>query len=116
MRQLPFADEIVVLDTGGKVAQIGDFEALNAIEGYVQNLAVQQKSSDPDDPVHDKESTSQTKQAPSTKKPKEPSPRVIGTRDKAIYRFYLAPIGILRCLVLLAAVFSLAVATRFQRR
>lgn len=123
-RHLPLADQIVVLDKSGSLTQIGDFQKLNSCEGYVRDLQVQQSSPDATPPSTSKTPSStsakspnpQTKEVSQAKKPVIQGKKSIGTRDKATYRFYFGPIGVLRTLVLAFAVVSLAFATRFQRK
>lgn len=116
-RYLSSADQLVVL-VEGHTTQIGSFNVLNEQEGYVQNLTIQQqytkiKSSTP---MEKDGSHAVIKDAHVKRNPEKQAKRLVGTRDKSVYTFYLQPIGILRCVVLLFAVIALAVATRFQRK
>lgn len=114
-RQLPIADQIIVLGTDGKLNLTASFQSLKALGGYVHSLAIQQHFTDPDKPIvtsHKEEETTEKQPAP---KKKEQEKRSLGTRDKSVYSFYLRPIGFFKIGVLLVAVISLAFLGRFQR-
>ncbi|QDS76097.1 hypothetical protein FKW77_006285 [Venturia effusa] len=115
-RYLSTADQIVVLESG-LLTQSGGFQDLIGQEGYVQNLATQQQYSNIEDPASSKKHGGDEKLNSSrlNSSPEKQAKRLIGTRDKSVYTFYLQPIGVFRCVVLLFAVIALAVATRFQR-
>ncbi|KAE9980556.1 hypothetical protein EG327_006523 [Venturia inaequalis] len=115
-RCLSSANQVVVLK-GGHITQIGSFEHLSQEEGYVRSLTVQQQSTEikvSTSPPKDG-SRGKMRNALATRNSEKQAKRVVGTRDKSVYKFYLRPIGMFRCMVLLFAVISLAVATRFQR-
>ncbi|KAE9962043.1 hypothetical protein BLS_000905, partial [Venturia inaequalis] len=114
-RCLSSANQVVVLK-GGHITQIGSFEHLSQEEGYVRSLTVQQQSTEikvSTSPPKDG-SRGKMRNALATRNSEKQAKRVVGTRDKSVYKFYLRPIGMFRCMVLLFAVISLAVATRFQ--
>lgn len=116
-RYLPCADQIVVL-VDGHLTQIGSFDDLNEQEGYVHSLSIQQTCTKIERPYSwDKEDNKKNTSTVLSKKATEKhAERLVGTRDKSVYTFYLRPIGILKCMVLLFAVITLAFATRFQRK
>lgn len=116
-RYLPSANQIIVLEDG-HLAQIGSFENLSEQEGYVQSLMIQQQRTEIKNitPLGKESSRMGIKNAPFQRNPEKQAKRLVGTRDKSVYQFYLRPIGVLRCVVLLFAVIALAVATRFQRK
>lgn len=101
------------------MSQMGSFQQLNANEGYVRDLSVQQQPSDSEailmlDGVRGQ--NLKLTLPNSTRKSRTPKIQAVKTRDKATYRFYLKPIGLFRVLILLMAVVSLAFLTRFQRK
>ncbi|TLD27952.1 canalicular multispecific organic anion transporter 2 [Venturia nashicola] len=115
-RYLSSATQIIVLE-GGHVTQIGSFEHLSKQEGYVRSLSVQPQNIEIENfGLSEKDgSREKTKNAPVTRNSEKQAKRLVGTRDKSVYLFYLRPIGVSRCMILLFAVIALAVATRFQR-
>lgn len=119
-RHLPHADQVIVLDKDGSVDQIGSFQQLNARKGYVQSLAIHQPSSNSDAIIPYKVVPT-GKYKPTPPKPSEKpnvaqTQQAVKTHDKATYRFYFKPIGLLRVVILAMVVLIFAFLTRFQRK
>ncbi|CAG8961703.1 hypothetical protein HYFRA_00006243 [Hymenoscyphus fraxineus] len=115
-RHLSASDQVVVLKNGG-ISEIGSFQYLKEREGYIQSLTTRRQSIGHGNsaPQDNKTVEIKAQRTQPTRKPQIPAPRVIGTRDQSVYIFYLKPIGVMRAVILLMAVISLAFATRFQR-
>lgn len=93
MHRLPFSSHIIALDETGKVAQQGNFESLNSIDGYVRSLMIRVGGGT--------EPEIATKQLPSPVRRIIPSPNLDRvddltrqTGDISVYKYYLGYAGI----------------------
>ena len=116
VRHLPLADQIIVLEAGGRIQQIGPFDELSHCEGYVQNLELA-RTSKTDPEIED---VAQVLRKPSPvnvigKAELKPNPPNAAIKATGIYHFYVASIGWWRSLVLLNAAVILAFGTKFPR-
>ena len=95
-KRLPYADHIIALDSNGKIAEQGTFEALNKTGGYISSFNLSQ--SEPDKPQEQDEPTSAITYSKSFSESKvteeglqaEASRR---TGDAAIYLYYINAVG-----------------------
>lgn len=125
MRQIALADQVILLE-GGKLSQVGDSGKLDCCEDKFPELFSHQPEHCPEVKTSAAPKVTggsvgavaqPTQQKPVTpgKKTTAHETRVVGTRGKSTYRFYLRPVGALQVGVLLAAVILMAFSTRFQR-
>ncbi|OCL10209.1 hypothetical protein AOQ84DRAFT_3965, partial [Glonium stellatum] len=95
-KRLPYADHVIALDSDGKIAEQGPFEALNKTGGYVSSFSLSRPESDK--PPEQDEPTSPTTYSKSVSESKateedlqaEASRR---TGDVAIYLYYINTVG-----------------------
>ena len=120
VRHLPLADNIVVLDADGHVAEQGTFEHLRAQEGFVSNVLLASNS---------KIDGEKGEGAPKEKKPSAAVKRALKgptandfqdltrrTGDISVYKYYLASIGWNNAVATVAMACIYSVTTRFNRK
>lgn len=94
VHQLPFADNIIVLSTSGRIAQTGSFADLQAQDGYVKSLALEARSSHGDDDVREADTNTSADPPPITAVAEDESDLARQTGDRSLYRFYLKSTGL----------------------
>ncbi|KAM0816280.1 putative ABC transporter FUM19 [Seiridium cardinale] len=94
VHQLPFADNIIVLETYGRIAQIGSFAELQAQDGYVRSLALKARSSHDEEDTREADTDTTTDSAPAKAAEEDESDLARQTGDRSLYEFYLKSTGL----------------------
>lgn len=96
VRQLPFADNIIVLSAPGRIAQTGTFADLRAQNGYVSSLALETRPSRGDDDAREADTDTDTADPVPVKAAAEDESDDLArqTGDRSLYKFYLKSTGL----------------------
>lgn len=119
VRDIHLADQVLLLQDG-RLTEVADPRSLECPQEDVPEPGTQPTLASNEGDFATPRIANTSKREPSASKKKDSTApglpaRVVGTRKKSTYRFYLQHVGILQIALLLAAVVSLAFSTRFQR-